>query len=86
MTTTDPIQYRRGMSYRDFLAMLEQRRIAESVALVPADTCPHPYERLVTAIRGKRVPAGVPAVRIIVEYTCGDCGTFLGHDRKNFRL
>lgn len=85
MTTTDPIQYRRGMSYRDFLAMLEQRRAAatEPVALVPADTCPHPYERLVTSIHGKRAPGGV---RVIVDYTCGECGLFLGHDRKGFRV
>lgn len=85
MTTTEPIQYRRGMKYGDFLTMMEQRRAAADapVDLLPADECSHPYERLVTTIRGKRAPGGV---RVIVDYSCGECDTFLGHDRKGFRV
>lgn len=84
----EPIQYRRGMPYGEFLEMMAQRRAVADmpVDLLPEEECVHPYERLVTTIRGKRPPAGVPQVKIVVDYTCGECGSFLGHDRKAFRL
>lgn len=81
------IDYRRGMSYAEFTAMVDQMH-ADAAMPVPEpepDPCLHPYERLVTNIRGKRAhtPGGV---LVIVEFNCGDCDAYLGMAKKGFRV
>lgn len=75
MTTTEkPIHYHRGMSYADFCTMLEQRR----------DACPHPYERIITNVRGRRATDN--RIVVVVEQRCGDCDTDLDPIRRAFRV
>lgn len=88
MTTTE-IEYRPGMTFGDFQTMMAQRRAAIAPVSIPlevGDVCEHPFGDVRKVIRAKRVP-GVERdqIRVLVEYECASCDTWLGHDRKQFR-
>jgi hypothetical protein len=86
------IRWRKGMTFAEFEAMIAAHRAEEAAARrrrlpvdddVEAALCEHPFERLMTEIHGRKIDGGV---RITVDYNCGDCNQFLGHERKGFKV
>jgi hypothetical protein len=65
------IAYRKGMTLRDFRALMERRE----------STCRHPFNNVARTTRAVRAKVR-PGIVFIVEYTCGDCGEKLGRDAK----
>lgn len=77
-------EYHRGMSYAEFLEMMEQRRNPDPGNPAPPleMPCLHPFDWLEKNVRAKRDDRGL---MIIVEYKCSACDAELDATRKLLR-